>query len=46
MVTVPGRAMISGKYKDISRLIGPILRGHALRAPYFHNGPTATFLDV
>jgi cytochrome c peroxidase len=25
---------------------GPILRGLAARAPYFHNGSTATLMDV
>src|SRR3954447_23646583 len=38
VVTDPGRAMISGKCKDIGRFKGPILRGLAGRAPYFHNG--------
>jgi hypothetical protein len=46
MVTDPGRAMISGKCKDIGRFKGPILRGLAARAPYFHNGSAATLMDV
>jgi cytochrome c peroxidase len=46
VVTDPGRAMISGKCKDIGRFKGPILRGLAGRAPYFHNGSAATLLDV
>ena len=37
-VTDPGRAMISGKWKHIGRFKGPVLRGLAARAPYFHNG--------
>ena len=45
-VTDPGRAMISGKCKDIGRFKGPILRGLASRAPFFHNGSAATLLDV
>jgi cytochrome c peroxidase len=45
-VTDPGRAMISGKCKDIGKTKGPILRGLAARAPYFHNGSAATLLDV
>ncbi len=45
-VTDPGRALISGQCKDIGRLKGPILRGLAGRAPYFHNGSAATLLDV
>jgi cytochrome c peroxidase len=45
-VTDPGRAMITGKCKDIGRFKGPILRGLASRAPYFHNGSAASLLDV
>ncbi|HKS86217.1 MAG TPA: hypothetical protein VJR71_12125 [Pseudolabrys sp.] len=45
-VTDLGRAMISGKCKDIGRFKGPILRGLASRAPYFHNGAAATLRDV
>lgn len=37
-VTDAGRAMVTGKWKDIGRFKGPILRGLAARAPYFHNG--------
>lgn len=37
-VTDPGRALISGQFKHIGRFKGPILRGLAARAPYFHNG--------
>jgi hypothetical protein len=36
--TDPGRALITGKWRDIGRIKGPILRGLAARAPYFHNG--------
>jgi cytochrome c peroxidase len=36
--TDPGKALLSGKWKDIGRFKGPILRGLAARAPYFHNG--------
>ena len=36
--TDPGRALITGKWKDIGRFKGPVLRGLAARAPYFHNG--------
>jgi hypothetical protein len=42
----PGRALISGKWRDISKTKGPILRGLAARAPYFHNGSAATLSDV
>ena len=37
-VTDPGRALITGKWKDIGRFKGPVLRALAARAPYFHNG--------
>jgi cytochrome c peroxidase len=44
--TDPGRALITGLWKDVGRLKGPILRGLASRAPYFHNGSAATLADV
>ena len=44
--TDPGRAMITGKWADIGKFKGPILRGLAARAPYFHNGSAATLADV
>lgn len=45
-VTDPGRALISGKCADIGKVKGPILRGLAGRAPYFHNGSAAALEDV
>ncbi len=45
-VTDPGRALITGKCADIGKVKGPILRGLAARAPYFHNGSAATLQDV
>jgi len=45
-VTDPGRSLITGKCADIGKLKGPILRGLAARAPYFHNGSAATLADV
>src|SRR6516162_9207318 len=45
-VTDPGRALITGKCADIGKVKGPILRGLAARAPYFHNGSAATLADV
>ena len=45
-VTDPGRALITGACADIGKLKGPILRGLASRAPYFHNGSAATLMDV
>lgn len=45
-VTDLGRATITGKCADIGKFKGPILRGLAARAPYFHNGSAATLDDV
>lgn len=42
----PARALISGKWTDIGKTKGPILRGLAARAPYFHNGSATTLSDV
>ncbi len=36
--TDPGKALLTGKCSDLNRIKGPILRGLAARAPYFHNG--------
>src|SRR6185295_6189623 len=44
--TDPGRAMISGKWQDIGRCKGPILRALAARAPYFHNGSAETLEEA
>jgi mono/diheme cytochrome c family protein len=44
--TDPGRALITGKWQDIGRVKGPILRSLASRAPYFHNGSAKTLFDV
>jgi hypothetical protein len=44
--TDPGRALLTGRWKDIGRFKGPILRGLAARAPYFHNGSAATLTDA
>jgi hypothetical protein len=41
MTTDPGRALLTGKWKDIGKFKGPILRGLSSRAPYFHNGSAA-----
>ena len=45
-VTDIGRAMITGDCADIGKTKGPVLRGLAARAPYFHNGSAATLDDV
>jgi cytochrome c peroxidase len=44
--TDPGRALVTGKCADIGKTKGPILRGLASRAPYFHNGSAATLHDA
>ncbi len=44
--TDPGRAMVTGRWRDIGKFKGPILRGLAARPPYFHNGSAATLADV
>jgi cytochrome c peroxidase len=44
--TDPGRALITGAWKDVGRLKGPVLRGLSSRAPYFHNGSARTLGDV
>jgi cytochrome c peroxidase len=41
-----GRAMRTGNCADLAKVKGPILRGLAARAPYFHNGSAATLRDV
>jgi hypothetical protein len=46
VVTDPGRALITGRWQDVGRFKGPILRGLSGRAPYFHNGAAATLADV
>jgi hypothetical protein len=44
--TDPGRAMTTGKWNDIGKFKGPILRALAARAPYFHNGSAASLEEV
>jgi len=44
--TDPGRAMITGLWADVGKVKGPILRGLASRAPYFHNGSGSSLSDV
>ncbi len=41
-----GKGMISGLCSDVNRVKGPLLRGLAGRAPYFHNGAAATLLQA
>jgi cytochrome c peroxidase len=42
----PGKALISGQCSDFNRIKGPVLRGLAARAPYFHNGAAADLREV
>jgi hypothetical protein len=44
--TDPGKALISGHCADFNRVKGPILRGLAARAPYFHNGAAANLREL
>jgi len=45
-VSDPGRALITGAFKDMSTFKVPTLRGLAGRAPYFHNGSAGTLTGV
>jgi hypothetical protein len=42
----PGKALVTGQCSDFNRIKGPILRGLAARAPYFHNGAAANLREV
>ena len=44
--TDPGKALVSGNCADFNRVKGPILRGLAARAPYFHNGAAANLHEL
>jgi len=44
--TDPGRAMVTGKWADVGKFKGPVLRALASRAPYFHNGAARTLDEV
>jgi cytochrome c peroxidase len=44
--TDPGKALVSGLCSDFNRGKGPILRGLAARAPYFHNGAAADLNEL
>ena len=45
-VTDLGRAMITGKCADLSKMKGPTLRALSARAPYFHNGAADSIDEV
>ena len=42
----PGKTLITGQCSDFNRIKGPILRGLAARAPYFHNGAAADLREL
>jgi hypothetical protein len=46
VTTDPGRALVTGLWKDIGKVKTPGLRGLAARAPYFHNGSAQSLADV
>lgn len=46
VTTDPGLAIVSGKWSDIGRFKVPVLRGLAMRPPYFHNGRAANLGEV
>jgi hypothetical protein len=41
-----GRAMVTGKWADLNKMKGPVLRSVAAHPPFFHNGSAATLDDV
>lgn len=44
--TDPGRALITGRWRDMDAFKVPNLRGLASRAPYFHDGSAKTLDEV
>jgi cytochrome c peroxidase len=42
----PGKALVTGKCADFNRGKGPILRGLAARAPYFHDGAAKDLTQI
>jgi cytochrome c peroxidase len=44
--TDPGRALVTGRWADVGKFKGPVLRALASRPPYFHNGSARTLADV
>jgi cytochrome c peroxidase len=44
--TDPGKGLVTGVCGDVNRTKGPILRGLAARAPYFHNGSARDLNEV
>ena len=44
--TDPGKGLLTGLCSDVNRIKGPILRGLAARAPYFHNGAARNLKEL
>lgn len=44
--TDPGRALVTGRWRDIGKFKVPTLRALAVRAPFFHNGRAADAAGV
>lgn len=44
--TDPGKGLLTGLCSDVNRTKGPILRGLAARAPYFHNGAAQNLAEL
>jgi cytochrome c peroxidase len=44
--TDPGKGLVTGLCGDVNRIKGPVLRGLAARAPYFHNGAARDLNEV
>jgi cytochrome c peroxidase len=44
--TDPGKGLLTGLCSDVNRIKGPILRGLAARAPYFHNGAAQNLKEL
>jgi cytochrome c peroxidase len=46
VTTDPGRALVTGLWRDMGKMKVPVLRGLSARAPYFHNGSARSLADV
>jgi cytochrome c peroxidase len=44
--TDPGKGLLTGLCSDVNRIKGPMLRGLAARAPYFHNGAAQNLTEL
>jgi cytochrome c peroxidase len=44
--TDPGKGLVTGMCSDVNRVKGPVLRGLAARAPYFHNGAARDLTEL